>query len=116
MLSLDGNLTLNSISYNDGKRFLGLNISAKNIYTDVWWDDKRIKVNHVDNVRIISPIPRNSLRLYAKSEFRFTQNVFLAGPSTTIKLDKLDFDASYLYNFQDGKFEPVVGVKFNPFR
>lgn len=111
-LDFNADLDLFSAGYTDGIKLLGFNIGTENVYTDMWWRDKRIKINSVDHIKIVSPLPKNTFDLSVNSEYRFNNNSIMVGPEAQFNISKWSFGGKYLYNLNTGEKEPSAGIKF----
>lgn len=112
-LDYKANITLNRVDYNDSKKVLGVPFNAKTLYSDIWWDNKDITINSVDRVIVSQKIPQNNFKASAKSEYRFSPQALLTGPSLELNINRFSLEGSYLYNYNEKVWEPTIGLKYH---
>lgn len=112
-LRYNTNMKLSRVDYDDGKSILGFNVNAKNMYSDIWWDNKDIKIDNINRIIIKKLIPNNNIRVSSKSEYRINKNTMLSGASAEIQLNRLSFEYSFLRDFTNNSNENVLGFKYH---
>lgn len=115
-LDLTVDLKTTYLKYDNGKQILGFNVGSKTLYTDIWWNDRRIKINSINSIRIANDLPSKTLNLSLGSEYRFKTNDLLLGPELGININNWNFNGKYYYNANNKDYEPVIGVKYHIFR